>query len=87
MAPPGGGPPLPPGMGGAPGLPPMPIAVPKPIKPVTLNKKELKSKIKLRVFMWKRVVLDRSEEGKNQVAKTDLKGLEARWKNKKVCAS
>ena len=53
-------------------------------KLVELNKEDLskKIKVKLKPYLWKRVVLDKSKEGKNQVAKQDLKGLEARWKGK-----
>jgi hypothetical protein len=41
--------------------------------------------IKLRPFIWKRVILDR--EGifaKNQVANSSLNGLDPNWKDKKV---
>ena len=41
-----------PGMG-------MPMAPPKPLNLIKLNKPELKASVKLKAFVWKRVILDR----------------------------
>jgi len=47
------------------GIPPpggmMARPMPVPIKLIKLNKPELKTAIKMRAFVWKRVVLDRLE--------------------------
>jgi len=59
--------------------PPMARAAPKLIK---LNKPLLSSKVKLRAFVWKRIVLDK--ENGSQVAKKDLKALDPNWKGKTV---
>jgi len=50
---------------------------------IKLNKPALTTEVKLRAFVWKRVVLDR-QGGSSEVAKNDLKGLDPNWKGKVV---
>ena len=75
---------------GAQGLPPPPNERPAPVaavpvKLVELNKEALGvPPVKLRPFGWKRIILDRSKEGKGQVAKENLKGLDPKWEGKEV---
>jgi hypothetical protein len=81
-----GGPPMPPGIGGPPppGMPMgMPMMMAPPVNLIKLNKPELKSKVKLKAFVWKRVILDR-QGGSHEVAKSDLKGLDPNFKGKVV---
>ena len=43
------------------------------------------SEIKLRPFIWKRVILDREGLfGLNQVANSSLNGIDGNWKGKEV---
>ena len=54
------------------------FAPPKKIEP---SKKALTSSIKLRPFIWKRVIIDREGVfGKNQVANSSLNNIDPNWK-------
>jgi hypothetical protein len=67
---------------GMPGMPMMGMPMAPPANLFPLSKPFLNSDVKMKAFVWKRVILD--HRGDYEVVKNDLRGLDPAWKGIKV---